>query len=194
MPTPSDSIASSHSDCYESSDDCTNSNIPCVGIEDTDEEEGNALLDEGGNDEAHDELSTPIPPPSSGAEESITSPMNLDDARNSSNLPKAQAILSSHPGTTSAAAARSSSQASFFDDGGGFDGVEEPPEQVLRRVETDELAQQSRDDKLLDAAGGGGAALGSSGHTPLIEKGEALTEANVEKFQREERIRQRDGG
>ncbi|KAJ0122286.1 hypothetical protein J7T55_002799 [Diaporthe amygdali] len=57
------------------------------------------------------------------------------------------------------------------------------PQLQIRRVETDELAQQSRDDKLFDAAGG---AVTPHGHTPLIEKGDSLTQANVEKFQREE--------
>lgn len=63
-----------------------------------------------------------------------------------------------------------------------------PEVQQLRRVETDELAQQSRDDKLIDAAGGSAAT--PLAHTPIIEKGHSLTEANVEKLQREE-IRRR---
>lgn len=59
-----------------------------------------------------------------------------------------------------------------------------PPGVQIRRVETDELAQQSRDDKLIDAAGG----LASSplAHTPMMEKGDSLTEANVEKLEMEE--------
>ncbi|KAL1879246.1 hypothetical protein Daus18300_001825 [Diaporthe australafricana] len=60
------------------------------------------------------------------------------------------------------------------------------PQLQIRRVETDELAQQSRDDKLFDAAGGPPSAVTPHGHTPLTEKGDSLTEANVEKFQREE--------
>lgn len=56
----------------------------------------------------------------------------------------------------------------------------------IRRVETDELAQQSRDDKLFDAAGGPPSEVTPHGHTPLTEKGDSLTEANVEKWQREE--------
>lgn len=56
----------------------------------------------------------------------------------------------------------------------------------IRRVETDELAQASRDDKLFDAAGGPPSAVTPHGHTPLTEKGDSLTQANVEKFQREE--------
>jgi CheY-like chemotaxis protein len=56
----------------------------------------------------------------------------------------------------------------------------------IRRVETDELAQASRDDKLFDAAGGPPSAITPHGHTPLTEKGDSLTQANVEKFQREE--------
>lgn len=60
------------------------------------------------------------------------------------------------------------------------------PQLQIRRVETDELAQQSRDDKLFDAAGGPPSAVTPHGHTPLTERGDSLTEANVEKFQREE--------
>lgn len=60
------------------------------------------------------------------------------------------------------------------------------PQLRVRRVETDELAQASRDDKLFDAAGGPPSAVTPHGHTPLVEKGDSLTEANVEKFQREE--------
>ncbi|KAI3391640.1 hypothetical protein diail_7008 [Diaporthe ilicicola] len=60
------------------------------------------------------------------------------------------------------------------------------PQLQIRRSETDELAQQSRDDKLFDAAGGPPSAVTPHGHTPLTEKGDSLTEANVEKFQREE--------
>lgn len=60
------------------------------------------------------------------------------------------------------------------------------PQLHIRRVETDELAQQSRDDKLFDAAGGLPSSVTPHGHTPLSEKGDSLTEANVEKFQREE--------
>lgn len=60
------------------------------------------------------------------------------------------------------------------------------PQLRVRRVETDELAQASRDDKLFDAAGGPPSAVTPHGHTPLTEKGDSLTEANVEKFQREE--------
>ena len=58
------------------------------------------------------------------------------------------------------------------------------PQLQIRRVETDELAQQSRDDKLFDAAGGPPSAVTPHGHTPLTEKGDELTEANVEKFRR----------
>lgn len=60
------------------------------------------------------------------------------------------------------------------------------PQLHIRRVETDELAQASRDDKLFDAAGGPPSAHTPHGHTPLTEKGDSLTQANVEKFQREE--------
>lgn len=60
------------------------------------------------------------------------------------------------------------------------------PDLQIRRVETDELAQQSRDDKLIDAAGGLSDRVTPLVHTPMIEKGDSLTEANVEKFQREE--------
>lgn len=64
------------------------------------------------------------------------------------------------------------------------------PQLHIRRVETDELAQASRDDKLFDAAGGLPSAVTPHGHTPLTEKGDSLTQANVEKFQREELRRQ----
>ncbi|KAF3764383.1 hypothetical protein M406DRAFT_91575 [Cryphonectria parasitica EP155] len=58
------------------------------------------------------------------------------------------------------------------------------PDLQMRRVETDELAQQSRDDKMIDAAGG--PAVVPLVHTPMIDKGNPLTEANVQKFQQEE--------
>ncbi|ROW10855.1 hypothetical protein VPNG_05386 [Cytospora leucostoma] len=51
----------------------------------------------------------------------------------------------------------------------------------VRRLESDELAQQGRDEKLIHAAGGT-----PPGHTPMSEKGDSLTEANVQKFEREE--------
>lgn len=213
LTTPAASIASSQSgDCYESSDDCTNSGIPCVGIEDEDddddvnEDEEEDMVDgDGSGDEGlHDELPTPMPPVRTGADASPMNFLDLDDSRNSlpTPRPKASPPARGTSGVSGPAAAASSSRSSFFDyppptAGGDDDDVElsassPAPPQVIRRVETDELAQQSRDDKLLDAAGAGGG-IGSSGHTPLSEKGEALTEANVEKFQREERSR-RDVG
>lgn len=191
LPTPSASIASSQSDCYESSDDCTNSGIPCVGIEDNDDGEDEDDLAA----EAHEELPTPMPPrPGANAPlEPLT--MGLDNPRSNNSLPTPR------PKASPPAGAASSSRSSFFDysptaahadPGVGPPSSPPAPPQVIMRVETDELAQQSRDDKLLDAAGAGGG-IGSSAHTPLIEKGEALTKANVEKFQREERSR-RDVG
>lgn len=58
------------------------------------------------------------------------------------------------------------------------------------RLESDELAQQGRDDKLIDAAGVPPPGVPSL-HTPLSEKGDSLTEANVQKFEREEELRRR---
>lgn len=55
----------------------------------------------------------------------------------------------------------------------------------IRRVETDELAQQSRNDKMIDAAGSS-TAVTPLVHAPQMEKGNPLTEANVQKFQEEE--------
>lgn len=61
----------------------------------------------------------------------------------------------------------------------------------VRRVETDELAMQSRDDKLIDAAGGVAVTPMSHAHTPIMESGDSLTEANVAKLQRAESTRRR---
>lgn len=56
-----------------------------------------------------------------------------------------------------------------------------------RRHNTDERAKKGRDDKLMYAAGGTGESLQ---HTQ-VERGDSLTEANVEKFAREESRRRR---
>ncbi|KUI70124.1 Two-component system protein A [Cytospora mali] len=60
----------------------------------------------------------------------------------------------------------------------------------VRRLESDELAQQGRDDKLIDAAGQPPPGVPML-HTPMSEKGDSLTEENVQKFIREEELRRR---
>lgn len=154
LPTPEPS--STASDCSASSDNCTNSGIPCVGIEDGEEEERQTSMPRG----------RPLPSPFAGSEP--------EDSRSMLLTPRPK--LSPVPSQ------------SFFDSPAHTE-PSSPAVPQIRRVETDELAQQSRDDKLIDAAGGGAAGVSPLVHTPMIEKGEALTEANVEKFQREERMR-----
>lgn len=155
LPTPEPSSAAS--DCSASSDNCTNSGIPGVGIEEK-EEASQAP-------QAFGSLQAPLHNP--GIE-------GGDDSRSSLLTPKPK--LSPLPSQSFFDLPRSTEPSS-------------PAVPQIRRVETDEMAQQSRDDKLIDAAGGGATGVSPLVHTPLIEKGEALTEANVEKFQREERLR-----
>ncbi|KAJ4397588.1 hypothetical protein N0V93_001820 [Gnomoniopsis smithogilvyi] len=155
LPTPEASSAAS--DCSASSDNCTNSGIPCVGIEDGAEKP--SLMPQA------------RPSPFAGPE--------ADDSRSTLLTPRPK--LSPMPSQ------------SFFDSSLRTE-PSSPAAPQIRRVETDELAQQSRDDKLIDAAGGGAAGVSPLVHTPMIEKGEALTEANVEKFQREERMRRKSSG
>lgn len=141
--------SSAASACSESSDNCTNSGIPLVGVEEKEQ----------------------APMPHAGLPLAAA---ELDDSRGS--------LLTPRPKTYPLPSR------SLFDS----PAPTEPPSPAapqIRRVETDELAQQSRDDKLFDAAGGGAVGVSPLVHTPMIEKGEALTEANVEKFQREERMR-----
>lgn len=156
LPTPLPSSAAS--DCSASSDNCTNSGIPCVGIEEQQEEAPQAS-----QDSALPQAQLQKPGIEGG-----------DDSRSSLLTPRPK--VSPMPSQ------------SFFD----LPRSAEPSSPAvphIRRVETDEMAQQSRDDKLIDAASGGAAGVSPLVHTPMIEKGEALTEANVEKFQREERLR-----
>lgn len=152
LPTPQPSSAAS--DCSTLSDDCTNSGIPCVGVDEEDsvsKPQAQLSVAAAEMDESRSSLLTPRPKPSS--------------------IPSRSFFHSPAPTEPSSPAA---------------------PQ--IRRVETDELAQQSRDDKLIDAAGGGAAGASPLVHTPMIEKGEALTEANVEKFQQEERMRRMSSG
>ncbi|CAN8101426.1 unnamed protein product [Discula destructiva] len=154
-PHKSDSV------CTDSSDDCTNSGIPCVGI-----------------DQVEDDGELPTP-----HERLAASALDLEEQRNSLPTPRPSKVSPVIP---------SSASRSFFSSHDAFSSAPEPPSSPaapqIHRVETDELAQQSRDDKLLGAAGGG-PSVSPMAHTPSMEKGEALTEANVEKFQREERRR-----
>lgn len=151
-PTPQVSSAGA-SVCSDESDNCTNPGIPCVGVDNADEQApaGNGRSTELEREEGRRSslLLTPRPY-ASNKSPFFTSPMagNEEEA--------------------------SLAQPTKLDD-------EEV--QHLRRVETDELAQHSRDDKLIDAAGG--LATTPLAHTPIMEKGDSLTEANVEKLQRE---------
>lgn len=154
LPTPEASSAAS--DCSASSDNCTNSGIPGVGIEEQEE--------------------APQAPQAFGSPQGRLSIAGFegDDSRSSLLTPKPK--ISPMPSQSFFDLPRSTEPSS-------------PAVPQIRRVETDEMAQQSRDDKLIDAASGGAAGVSPLVHTPMIEKGEALTEANVEKFQREERLR-----
>ncbi|POS76317.1 hsp90-like protein [Diaporthe helianthi] len=146
-------LSSDVSVCSEGSDNCTNTGIPSVSVQDTTGDEMFALPtmnEEADLDGIRSDLPTPRPkgsPPPAMTTPSPTEPPTEPPS----------------PGK---------------------------PQLHIRRVETDELAQASRDDKLFDAAGGPPSAVTPHGHTPLTEKGDSLTEANVEKFQREELRRQ----
>lgn len=146
MTTPQLS-SSATSICSDESENCTNSDIPCIGIHEDDGSRPIGLI------------------PPAGTEQ--------DEPRGSLLTPKPKELA----------------KTPFFQVPEESKATTEPssppkPEVQLRRVETDEMAQQSRDDKLIDAAGG--SATTPLAHTPLIEKGDSLTEANVEKFHREE--------
>lgn len=154
LPTPQPSSAAS--DCSASSDNCTNSGIPCVGIEE------------------QEEAPQALEPPGSPQTRPQNPGLEGEDSRSSLLTPRPK--LSPIPSQSFFDLPRSTEPSS-------------PAAPQIRRVETDEMAQQSRDDKLIDAASGGASGVSPLVHTPMIEKGEALTEANVEKFQREERLR-----
>lgn len=145
VPTPQLSSAGA-SICSDESDNCTNAGIPCVGVDDDDE-------------------NAPAGPTWVESEQ--------EAARSSLLTPKPKALdkppLFPSPVVNETPAQPPSPPS---------------PDVQIRRVETDELAQQSRDDKLIDAAGG--LAVTPLAHTPIMEKGDSLTEANVEKLQREE--------
>lgn len=171
IPTPQLS-SSGTSDCSDESDNCTNAGIPCVGVGEQEDggggepaaATGTGLGIEADSEDSRSNLLTPRPK---------TSPQQplfpLPDLR--------PASMEGEP----------SSQPQSPRKQPPYEGVQ----QQIRRVETDELAQQSRDEKLFDAAGAPSAdrPMGVHTplvHTPLIEKGDSLTEANVQKFQREE--------
>lgn len=136
------------SNCSDGSDDCTNAGIPCVGMEDEEDDGVHHLGFTANEAEAHDSRA------------SLLTPRPQTSPRPSFFASPAVAAPPTEPSSP------------------------HKPDLQIRRVETDELAQQSRDDKLIDAAGG--LAVTPLVHTPMIEKGDSLTEANVEKFQREE--------
>lgn len=163
--------------CSEGSEDCSIAGIPCVGMEDGEEEAPQlGVVNHAGDDgmlnaEAAADLLTPRPKAS----------------------PKNSYLGVPVSGTTppsSMAPGPATEQAPSIETGSSRSA---PPDNVhIRRVETDEMAQQSRDDKLIDAADGGRGKtsgvnpLGHHHGTPMSEKGDSLTEANVEKFRREE--------
>lgn len=149
--------SSEASECSHESDHCTNSGIPCVGLEDSSDPGG----DFGGEPGAQPHTGRPSLPRSQGAE--------ARDSRSTILTPRPKAsplVVSPSPASPTQA----------------------PP---VRRLESDELAQQGRDDKLIDAAGQPQPGLVPTLHTPLSEKGDSLTEANVLKFEREEELRRR---
>lgn len=167
-PTPQHN-SSEVSDCSEGSEDCNNADIPGVGVDD----DSDSVTPGAGrpqDEDASDEL-----------------------AASRSSLPTPRAPSSSDQSFFPSTAA----QASHGQQSVGSDlspSTPGKPELQFRRVETDEMAQQSRDDKLIDAAGG--ASVTPLTHTPLAEKGDSLTAANVEKFEREElrrRLTSEDG-
>lgn len=173
IPTPHLS-SSGTSDCSDESDNCTNAGIPCVGVDEDDDDGGRPAAASLGTglgmemelEESRSSLLTPRP---------TTSPQQ-------SMFP----LPSPGPGST---AGEPPTQSPSPHKHTPSDGAS--VQQQIRRVETDELAQQSRDDKLFDAAGGSQAERAAGMHTPLvhtpmIEKGDSLTEANVQKFHREE--------
>lgn len=207
-PTPGPSATSSSDDCSDSSSiDCANSGIPCVGIDDLDDL--NATADAAAANE--EQLPTPMArfsdgvPAAADPAASSDSDVDQDDEHSSLPTPRPATLLRRPPmpmmhRSMSTVAARSS----FFDHHETQPSTPSPPphqqhqQQQIRRVETDERAQQSRDDKLLGAADGAGG-QGSAGVTPLVHTsmgkgGEALTEANVEKFTQQERMRRMSHG
>lgn len=144
--------SSNTSECSDTKNDCHNTGIPCVGVEDG---------------------SPPVPTVEPLAEEIC----DLGDSRTDLSTPR-PSISPEHSFFHSVVSNQLSSEPSTISSSPGKSELQ------VRRVGTDELAQQSRDDKLIDAAGGSLAS--PMAHTPLAEKGDSLTEANVQKFQREE--------
>lgn len=159
-PTPQPS--SEASECSHESDHCTNSGIPCVGLEDSSEPGGHDV----GQSVQHLH-----PVQHHGSRPSLSRSQGAE-AGDSGSI-----ILTPRPKASPLAASPSPASPQ-----------QAPP---VRRLESDELAQQGRDDKLIDAAGQPQPGLVPTLHTPLSEKGDSLTEANVLKFEREEELRRR---
>lgn len=149
------------SECSENSENCTNAGIPRVGVEE-DIREPEILTTaeaEAAIEETRTNLRTPRPR-LSPEPSFFPAPSTAEPA--TTELPSSNLVADE---------ASSPSR----------------PDLQIPRLEPDELAQQSRDDKLIDAAGG--SSVSPLGHTPMIDKGNPLTEANVEKFQQEEELR-----
>lgn len=176
------------SDCSEGSEDCNNADIPGVGVDDTNDD----------NDTTPGSPRKNTNPSGAEAEwgnDVTPGPNRLSDtaedlATSRSSLPTPRPTESSEQSffPSMADSSQQSLGSNLSPDSPGKPGMQP------RRVFTDELAQQSRDDKLIDAAGG--SSVTPLTHTPLADKGDSLTEANVEKFQREElrrRLTSEDG-
>lgn len=163
-PTPQPS--SEASECSHESDHCTNVGIPCVGVEEYDE---------------HEPEHEPEPGPGPEHEQEVGGPGGLGVTGAAEAGESRSSILTPRPKPSPLVISQSSS------------ALETPSRDDLpqaMRLESDELAQQGRDDKLIDAAGVPPSGVPSL-HTPLSEKGDSLTEENVQKFEREEELRRR---
>lgn len=189
------------SDCSEGSEDCNNADIPGVGVDDdkiitsgsVHDNTGNLSAGRGGGNTTNlnvrgEDDDDDITPGCTRAREDESD----DFSASRSSLPTPKPITSSEGFFPSMTAGSQGSPQSLRTNLSPSSLGK--PEIQTPRIWTDELAQQSRDDKLIDAAGG--SSVSPMVHTPLADKGDSLTEANVKKFQREElkrRITSEDG-
>lgn len=172
------------SDCSNGSEDCNNADIPGVGVEDEQPANSGSTCNDAAASEVGDDYDDESTP---GCADPQLDAASLRMSASRSNIPTPRPTTSSEPPFFPVISQHLDPNRSPSSPG-------KPEMQMARPVFTDELAQQSRDDKLIDAAGG--AVVSPLAHTPLAEKGDSLTEANVQKFQREElrrRLTSEDG-
>lgn len=175
------------SDCSDGSEDCNNADIPGLGVDDEKPATPGSTSTNTGAAEVGDDYDDDLTP---GCTDPQVDDVSKEMSASRSSIPTPKAPTSSEPPFFPSVTVESQ----HLDPNMSPSSPGKPEMRMARPVFTDELAQQSRDDKLIDAAGG--SSVSPLALTPLAEKGDSLTEANVQKFQREElrrRLTSEDG-